>query len=482
MSRLPSKIAIVGGGITGLSAAYYTQRLFEDNNIPVQITLIEKSTVLGGKIRTKHRDGFIIEQGPDSFMSRKMPVIALTRELGLEDELVTTNPQAKTNYILHKGKLHPMPLGLVLGIPTEITPFIGTGLISPLGKARAALDLLLPKKRSTGDESLGSFIQRRMGREVLENITEPLLAGIYAGDTRSLSLKATFPQFHELEQKHRSLIAGMLAGKKKGREIKGLPEIAQKSMFLTYKRGLMTLVDRLTEVLTPIHMIMGEGVSRITKMEDGYQLCLEQGSKLDVDGLVVALPTYQTAELLPELPAVNGLKQIPYVSVANIVLAFQKKDIDFPLNGSGFVVPRGEGRTITACTWTSSKWLHTAPEGTVLLRTYVGRAGAQEWVKLTDDQLFINVIKDLQEIMGITVKPDFYEITRLQQSMPQYPVGHLEQLKKLRQELEVKRPGMFLCGAGYQGVGIPDCIQQGKQAAEQLISYIRQISLGQFSQ
>lgn len=473
MSRLPRRIAIVGGGITGLSAAFYTKKWFEEISCPVEITLIEKSHALGGKIRTKHRDGFIIEQGPDSFMARKMPVIALTRELGLEDELVATNPKAKTNYILHKGKLHQMPLGLVLGIPTQLTPFIGTGLISPLGKARAALDLLLPKKKSTGDESLGGFIQRRMGREVLEHITEPLLAGIYAGDTQSLSLKATFPLFHELEQKHRSLILGMLAGKKKNREIKGLPKIAQKSMFLTYKRGLSTLVERLADVLELIHTILGKGVTEIIKQDSSYQLRLDEGTELQVDGLILALPTYQAAELLPQLPSLKWLQQIPYVSVANIVLAFEKKDIDFPLNGSGFVVPRSEGRTITACTWTSSKWLHTAPDRNVMLRTYVGRAGSEGWVKLSDTELLAEVRKDLLELMGITARPIFHEITRLKQSMPQYPVGHLEQLKQLRHELEGEWPGIFLCGAGYEGVGIPDCIQQGKQAAEQLASFMK---------
>ncbi|HTG71923.1 MAG TPA: protoporphyrinogen oxidase [Candidatus Udaeobacter sp.] len=475
MGGIRKKIAIVGGGITGLSAAYYAKKLFAEHHIPVDLTLIEKSEQLGGKIRTRHRDGFVIEQGPDSFMSRKLPIIALTRELGLEDELTATNPKAKTNYILHKGRLHRMPLGLVLGIPTEVAPFIKTGLISPIGKARAAFDLLLPKKKGVKDESLGSFIERRLGKEVLEHITEPLLAGIYAGDTGALSLKATFPQFHELEQKHRSLILGMLSGKKRTRETKGLPEIARNSMFLTYKGGLETLVNRLTEVLQPTKVITSQGVVEIARDEQEYHLRLEQGLEMKADGLIMALPAYQTAELMPDLPALKWLKKIPYVSVANIVLAFNQEDIAFPLDGSGFVVPRGEGRTITACTWTSSKWLHTVPKGKILLRTYVGRAGAQEWVPLTDGQLLAKVRSDLKEIMGITAEPIFHEITRLKQSMPQYPVGHLEQLKKLREELICERPGIFLCGAGYQGVGIPDCIQQGKQAAEQMFKYMKSL-------
>lgn len=476
MGGIRKKIAIVGGGITGLSAAYYAKKLFEEHHIPIDLTLIEKSEQLGGKIRTRHRDGFVIEQGPDSFMSRKLPIIALTRELGLEDELTATNPKAKTNYILHKGRLHRMPPGLVLGIPTEVTPFIKTGLISPIGKARAAFDLLLPKKKGVNDETLGGFIERRLGKEVLEHITEPLLAGIYAGDTGSLSLKATFPQFHELEQKHRSLILGMLSGKKKNRPLKGLPEIAKNSMFLTYKGGLETLVNRLTEVLQPTQIITGQSVVGITRDDErGYRLRLESDLEMKADALILASPAYHTAELLPDLPALKWLKKIPYVSVANIVLAFNQEDIEFPLDGSGFVVPRSEGRTITACTWTSSKWLHTAPKGKILLRTYVGRAGAQEWAQLTDGQLLAKVRNDLKEIMGITAEPIFHEMTRLIQSMPQYPLSHLEQLKRLRLELECERPGIFLCGAGYQGVGIPDCIQQGKQAAEQMIKYMKSL-------
>jgi oxygen-dependent protoporphyrinogen oxidase len=473
MGNPHKKVVIVGGGITGLSAAFYIKKVFEEQQISVDITLIEKSQVLGGKIRTLHRDGFVIERGPDSFLARKLPVLTLTRELGLEGELTATNPEAKTNYILYQGRLHKMPLGFVLGIPTEITPFIKTGLISPIGKVRAAMDLWLPKKKGMEDESLGGFIQRRLGREVLERITEPLLAGIYAGDTRVLSLKATFPQFFELEQKHRSLILGMVAGKKKMRKIEGLPEIAKRSMFLTYKKGLVTLVEHLTKSLQSIRIISGHGVEEVTRSEQGYALRLDEGSQLQADGIIMTLPTFQTAKLLPDVSTIKWLEQISYVSVANVVMAFDKKDVSFPLDGSGFVVPQEEGRTITACTWTSSKWLHTAPKGKILLRCYVGRAGSQEWVYLTDQQLLFKVCRDLEDIMGITAEPIFYEITRNYQSMPQYPVNHIEQLRKLREELTIEKPGIFLCGAGYQGIGIPDCIQQGKNAAEQMMDYLK---------
>lgn len=212
MDKPIKKIVVIGGGITGLSAAYYIMKRFEARQMRANITLVEKSSELGGKINTLHRSGYVIERGPDSFLARKLPIIALTRELGLEEELTATNPLARSNFILRKGKLHPMPLGLVLGIPTKMTPFMKTGLISPLGKLRAAVDLLLPARRGMGDEALGSFIKQRLGREVLDNITEPLLAGIYAGETRNLSLQATFPQFKQMEEKHRLHRAGEEGG------------------------------------------------------------------------------------------------------------------------------------------------------------------------------------------------------------------------------------------------------------------------------
>ncbi|MFC5465469.1 protoporphyrinogen oxidase [Lederbergia graminis] len=466
------KVVVVGGGISGLSAAFYTKRLLEEQQIPVEITLIEKSNHVGGKIKTVQRDGFVIEKGPDSFLARKLPVIKLVQELGLEDELVATNANAKTNYILHKGKLHPMPMGLVLGIPTKFSSFVKTGLISPLGKARAAMDFLLPKKDDQEDESLGSFIERRLGKEVLENITEPLLSGIYSGDTQFLSLNATFPQFKQLELKHRSLILGMLNGTKGARPASNLPEVAKRSMFLSFKNGLATLVNRLVEELHSTNIITGEGIVELNKADKGYKVKLENGAEIDADAVVLAVPTTVAATLLPELTFANYLKQVPYVSVANIALAYDQKDINHPLNGSGFLVPRKEGRFITACTWTSSKWNHTAPNEKVLLRTYVGRANAEEWTALSDAELVKKVRKDIMETMGISAEPEFIEISRCYKSMPQYPVGHLEQLRVGREELQ-EHPGIYLCGAGYGGVGIPNCIQQGREAAEHVLQLLR---------
>ncbi|WP_438315584.1 protoporphyrinogen oxidase [Sporosarcina sp. FA9] len=472
MGKPCKKVIVVGGGITGLSAAFYIKKLFEEQQIPIDITLIEKSEELGGKVQTLRRDGFVIERGPDSFLARKLPIITLTKELGLEDELVGTNPKARTNYIYYNKKLHEMPLGLVLGIPTKLTPFMKTGLISPLGKLRASLDLLLPKKKSIEDESLGHFIKRRLGKEVLKNITEPLLGGIYAGDTETLSLKATFPHLIEMEQKHRSLILGMAAGKKNPPTSVQLPDAANKSMFLTFKNGMSTLIERLTEELRSIRIIKGQGVTEVVKTNNGYHVYLDNNTMLQADGLVFALPNHHAAKLLSDVESIDWLEKINYVSVANIALTFNKEDISFPMNGSGFLIPVNEKNVLTACTWSSSKWLHAAPNNKLLLRCYVGREKDQKWIKWSDAELLANVQKDLKDIMGITATPNFHTITRAIDSMPQYPINHIEQLKRIRKNLEVQKPGVFLCGAGYEGVGVPDCVKQGKDAAEKMLKYL----------
>ena len=468
-------IAVVGGGITGLSAAYYARKWLRERRIDAEITILEETNRLGGKIRTLRRDGFTIEQGPDSFIARKTAVLELTKDLGLEHLLVGTNPRAKQNFILHQGRFHPMPPGLMLGIPTQMWPMVKTGLLSPVGKLRAGLDLLLPAKRDEADESLGGFIRRRLGREVLENLTEPLLAGIYAGDTAELSLKATFPQFREMERKHRSLILGLLASKKqpapKPRE--GLPEAAYNSVFLTLEGGLTVMTDALAAALQEERVITGQAVVGLTRQGRRYQLELSSNERIEADAVILATPAYAAARLLQDQISTAGyLEQIRYVSVANLAFAYRRKEIQHALNGSGVLIPRGEGRMITAITWTSSKWLHSAPEDQVLLRAYIGRLGDQAWTQLPEEEVRRRVATELRELMGIKAKPLFCEMSSLPASMPQYPVGHVERVEALRAEMQRTIPGVLLCGAGYGGVGIPDCIRQGKEAAEAMLTWL----------
>ncbi len=475
MSGERKHVLVAGGGISGLTAAYYIQKYAADKGMGVDITMVEASGEFGGKIRTIRRERFVIERGPDSFLARKLPILDLTRDLGLEQELVATNPQAQKTYILHHGKLHRMPPGLVLGIPTQLGPFVKSGLVSPLGKARAALDLVLPRRSEDGDESLGGFLQRRLGSEVLAHIAEPLLAGIYAGDTHKLSLQATFPQFQEAERQNRSLILGMLKNKRGASSPVRpdmLPAVAKRSMFLSYRKGLATLVEALLAALRSTRKLSGLSVESMARLDQGYSLKLSDGTQLEADAVVLATPAFAAAKVLADTPGTGYLAEIPYVSVANVVLVFNEADINVQLDGSGFLIPRSEGRMLTAVTWTSAKWLHTAPQGKAVLRCYIGRAGSEVGEELTDQSMVARVKTEIREMMGIAADPISVDVTRWKHSMPQYPVGHLDRLKELEANMEAALPGVLLTGSGYRGVGIPDCIGQARRAAEKMIAFL----------
>ncbi|MBP1931152.1 protoporphyrinogen oxidase [Ammoniphilus resinae] len=479
MSLNQKWIVIAGGGITGLTAAFYLQKKIKEEKLPFRLILLEKGERLGGKIETDHVDGFVIEKGPDSFLARKTAIMDLTRELGLESELVGTNPAARKNYIMHHNKLHLMPPGLVLGIPTKLGPFVKTGLISPLGKLRAAMDLVIPPRKEEGDESLGGFLQRRLGKEVAENIAEPLLSGIYAGDTQNLSLEATFPQFKEIERKYHSIIKGMLLSRKAGprkpvaEKPSTLPAKARNSMFLTYQNGLETLVDRLVEVMDEVDVRLHQEILEVVCKGKQYEIKTADGV-LAADAVIVATPAFAARKMLSGVKEKDLLSHIPYVSVANVALAYKQEDIEYPLDaGSGFVIPRNEGRKITACTWTSSKWPQTTPKDRVLLRCYIGHSKEQDQVYSSDEALVSYAREEVKRIMGITADPIFTRVNRWEKAMPQYEVNHLQRLELLHQQMKEAYPGVYLAGAGYRGVGIPDCIQQGKEAAQQLLEFLQ---------
>lgn len=472
------KLVVIGGGITGLSAAFYALKQADEEGQPISVTIIEQSDRLGGKIQTLRKEGCVIEKGPDSFLARKLPMIDLARDLGMESELVATNPHAKKTYILRRGKLYRMPPGLVLGIPTELGPFAKTGLISPWGKLRAAMDLFIKPRPSDEDESVGAFLDRRLGREVTEHIAEPLLAGIYAGDLQALSLQATFPQFAQVERKHGGLIRGMKASRQAGQSVPGLPDVAKGTMFLTFRNGLTSLVERLEETLQErAELRLGIGAEGLEKREDGtYLVRLSDGSSLLADAVIVTTPSYHAASFLEEHIDASSLKAIRHVSVANVVSVFDRKQVKNQFDGTGFVISRREGRAITACTWTSVKWPHTSRGDKLIIRCYIGRAGDEERVDWPDEALKRTVRSELRELLDIDIDPEFVEITRLRHSMPQYPVGHVQAIRSLRDEVGRALPGVFLAGQPYEGVGMPDCVRSGRDAAEAAVSAMQAMS------
>ena len=464
------RVVIVGGGIAGLTSAFYLQKMILDYHLPIEIQLIESSHRLGGKLQTVRRDGFTIERGPDSFLAEKSSLIRLAKEVGMDDQLVQ-NPIGKL-FVIVNDTLHAMPGGSIMGIPTEIGPFITTGLFSIPGKLRAAADFILPKSERGKDQSLGQFFRRRLGDEVVENLIEPLLSEIYAGDIDQLSLMATFPQFYEVEQKYRSLILGMkraTPAQSKQKDIKD----NKKGGFLTFKTGLQSFVEAIEAKLDPQCILKGHRVDKIMKLTDDYEVFLNNGESVKADAIIAATPHQITQLMFADYRMFDLFKTFPSVSVATIALAFPQEAIKNDINGTGFVVSRNSDYSITAGTWTHKKWEHTVPEGKVLLRCYIGRSGDETIVDLSDDQIINIVLDDLKKTMTITRNPDFSIVSRWKDAMPQYTVGHKLRLATIKEQLKKELPGVFLAGASYGGVGVPDCIDQGEEAVRNVLDFLK---------
>ncbi len=478
------RVIIVGGGIAGLSAAYRLKQNAPD----VAIMLIESDRRLGGKITTDRVDGFVIEGGPDTFLSYKPRGIGLCRELGLEDRLHGTNEKIRRTYVMRHGKLYDLPEGLTGLIPSRFGPMIKTGLISPLGKLRMGLDYFIPPKSLNGDESLAQFVERRLGHELYERMIEPLMSGIYAGDGEQLSLGATFPQLRQTELEHGSLVKGMLATKRRKHpernavESKDAPAAQSNASralpekwpaFVTPETGLAEIVEALVVRLKGVDIRLGTRVTCIDHDSSSYTVMLEDGKTLSADALILATPAYATAYLVvgldPELA--QALKGIPYASTVTVSVAYPLKDIPRPLNGYGYIIPRAEGRSILACTWTSTKFPHRAPEGYGLIRAFIGRAGDDDVIDRSDEELLKMVRDELRDVLGITVGPIVQRIFRWPKAMPQYTLGHLDRLAVIDRRL-AQHAGLFVAGNAYRGIGLPDCIASGEQAADQTAKFL----------
>jgi protoporphyrinogen/coproporphyrinogen III oxidase len=474
-----NRIVIVGGGIAGLAAAYYATKKFSN----VQITLIESSDRWGGKIttdRVSFDDGqFIIEGGPDTFLATKPYATALCKELGLGERLHDTNPKQKNTYVLHHNKLEPLPDGLAMMIPTNVQAILKSNLVSWFGKARMGMDFLQPAKAVNGDESLGTFVSRRLGREAYENLIEPLMSGIYAGDGDLLSLASTFPYLRDLELKYGSLARGALEMRRKssGKAVQG-----SRSAFLTPTTGLAVIVEALVNYLQSnnVDLRLNTKVLSIDHLapdtshlapNSTWNLTLDIAN-LQADSLILATPAYVSGNLLgpvdPELA--SDLQGIPYASTATITLAYRQSDLPRPLDGYGYVIPRREGRRALACTWTSTKFPHRAPDDYALIRVFVGRAGQD--IPWNEKDLLALAKEELNLTLGITVEPLLSRIFLWDKAMPQYNLGHPEILKRIDAILN-NHPTLALAGNGYRGIGIPDCIHSGELAVERVLTFER---------
>ncbi|MCT8139239.1 protoporphyrinogen oxidase [Anaerobacillus sp. CMMVII] len=463
------KVVIIGGGITGLSAAYYLQKEIKEKGLPLEVKLFEASNRFGGMINTVKKDGFIVEKGPDSILARKTSALKLIKEVGLEDKIVSNT--AGKSYIYARGKIHTMPEGSFMGIPTQVTPFALSGLFSPLGKLRAAGDFILPKGEEKDDQSLGEFFRRRLGNEVVDNLIDPLLSGIYAGDIDRLSLMSLFPMFYHMEQKHRSLVLGlkkaMPAPPKSAKK-----EPSKKGMFISLSSGLETLVEELVSRLDEGTAVKEAPIDKIVRVQNKYTLTLSNGTVEEADSIVIATEHFHAQRMLSDYSFMNAFDDMLSYSVANVAMAFPKSAIKKDIDGTGFLVSRNSDFRITACTWTHKKWPDTTPNDMALLRCYVGKPNDQAIVDLSDEDIMNIALRDLNKTMNINEKPLFHVITRWKKSMPQYNVGHIERMSNVKNSLATELPGVYLAGGSYEGVGIPDCIDQGETAVKKVFEYL----------
>jgi oxygen-dependent protoporphyrinogen oxidase len=461
MTMARAEVVVVGGGIAGLSAALSLHEVGRD------VLLLEAGPRLGEVIRTEAVDGFVVEAGPDAILAQKPEGLALCSAVGLADRLIPTSPRTRTIFVLHRGRLHPLPEGMMLAVPTRVLPFLRSGLFSWPGKLRMALDLLLPRRDHDDDESIASLLQRRLGAEAAARLGEPLMAGIHAGDPERLSIQATFPRFVELERRHGSLIRGMWVSRPRG------PAAAPPAAFYSLAGGLGELVDALARRLPPASVRLGARVSALAPREGTLAVTLQDGATIAAQAVIMAVPAYAAAPLISALSPEAGLllRTIPFTSSATVALGYRREDVSHPLDGYGLLVPRGEGLRCLACTFASAKFAGRAPEGRVLLRAVLGGARDPDALRLDDSGLAALVRREMGTVLGLRGVPVLERVYRWPRSTPQMVVGHLERIARL-DAIVGRLPGLFLTGAKLHGAGLPDAIADGGRAARAAAAYV----------
>lgn len=497
------RIVVIGGGITGLAAAHRILERCSEVSQPVEVRLLEAGSHVGGIIRTRDRDGFLIERGPDSFITEKPDALSLVRRLGLEPHLINTNNSHRRSFVVRKNRLLPVPDGFNLLAPARLWPFVTSSIFSWPGKARIAMDLVIPRRhaRDHADESLAEFVRRRLGREALERMAQPMAGGIYTADPETLSLQATLPRFQDIERQHRSLILG-LRNRGNGKTANEQPSDqtaetvptgaasgARYGLFRSFDQGMQLLPDQLAAAIMYLSSKLngnrnGPSIRVDTSVESlarhtvggttQWVVRTARNETFVADAICLALPAYVTSRLLRRLDAelASELAAIPYASSATINLAYKREDIPHELNGFGFVVPFIEKRTVMACTFSSVKFSNRAPHGHVLLRAFVGGALQPELVELDDTELITRVRQDLRELLGVHVSPMFSEVSKWERSMPQYCVGHVDRVRSIMNRVEFL-PCLALAGNAFHGPGIPDCIRSGESAAVKLLDSLQ---------
>lgn len=460
------RIVVLGAGVTGLTCAHEIRKLAHAAGREVEVVVLEASGRIGGKILTETKDGVTYEAGPDSFISLKPQGIELARELGLESSLMPSDPAKTDLFVFSRGRLRRLPAGLKLIVPSRLIPFLMTDVLSWLGKLRVGLEPFIPPGSHDVDESLGRFLRRRLGAEALERIAAPLLAGIYAGDPEALSLDSTFPQLREMERQ-----GGLLRSAR--RKVHGASKAgpAGFSLFVSLRGGMARLTSELHRGLPQGHALLDSPVSRIERRGEFWRVHAKGGT-FSAEAVVSALPAHSLAPLMEEedLELACVLREIPFASTATASLLFEKKGFPRPLNGYGFIVPRGEGKAVTAATFVSTKFPARVPDDKLLLRCFIGGAGREEPALEGEAEIAKRARAELAEILVLgRTAPVESRIYRWPSANPQYTVGHALRLRRIDSCLKGHR-GLILAGCSYRGVGIPDCIQSGKAAAAKALA------------
>jgi oxygen-dependent protoporphyrinogen oxidase len=474
-----TRVAVIGGGISGLAAAHRIIELAQTTQASVRLGLFEAGSRLGGAIHTERIDKCVAELGADSFITNKPAGIELCRRLQLDERLIGTNPAHRQALVLRRGKPVPIPAGFMLMAPSRAWPVLASPIFSPLGKLRMGWELFVPRRTETGDESVASFVRRRLGSEALARLVQPLVAGIYTSDPEKLSVAATLPRFIEMERKHGSLIrAARSQRQESGNGARGSG--ARYQLFVSLQTGMAELVDALVRRVeaagtiqrhTPIRT-----VQQAAEPDGGFTLESTDGQRLKFDVVILAVPAERAAALLDSIDSKlsSALCEIEYASSAIVVTGHQEADIVDPLNGSGLVIPAVEGRKILSVSFASRKFAGRAPAGQQVLRTFVGGALQPELLGRTDDELKHLVLAELREILGVRGTPIFTRVCRHERAMPQYHVGHQDRVARI-QTLLAAHPRLALAGNAFDGVGIPDCVQSGERAAECVFNALAQV-------